>query len=190
MSLKTVQTLLAAAGFDPGSLDGVWGPRTRGALEAALAAARAATGAGEDDPETSLLMAELVRDEGFVPHAYRDSLGYWTIGIGRLIDQRKGGGVSRAEAEMLKRNDIAKARAGLDAAAPWWRGLDPVRQRVMLNMTFNMGPGWVADFRNTSERIRLGDYAGAARGMQASLWARQTGERARRLAAMMRDGVA
>lgn len=25
-----------------------------------------------------------------VPHAYQDHLGYWTIGVGRLIDKRKG----------------------------------------------------------------------------------------------------
>jgi lysozyme len=28
--------------------------------------------------------------EGRVLHAYRDSLGFWTIGVGRLIDARKG----------------------------------------------------------------------------------------------------
>lgn len=26
-----------------------------------------------------------------MPHAYQDSLGYWTIGVGFLIDGRKGG---------------------------------------------------------------------------------------------------
>jgi GH24 family phage-related lysozyme (muramidase) len=29
---------------------------------------------------------QLKRDEGEVLHAYKDSLGYWTIGIGILID--------------------------------------------------------------------------------------------------------
>jgi GH24 family phage-related lysozyme (muramidase) len=28
--------------------------------------------------------------EGKIPYAYRDSLGLWTVGIGRLIDARKG----------------------------------------------------------------------------------------------------
>lgn len=28
--------------------------------------------------------------EGRVLHAYRDSLGFWTVGVGRLIDARKG----------------------------------------------------------------------------------------------------
>jgi lysozyme len=31
----------------------------------------------------------LTRDEGRVRHAYQDHLGFWTIGVGRLIDQRK-----------------------------------------------------------------------------------------------------
>ncbi len=42
---------------------------------------------------------QLRRDEGEVLHAYQDSLGYWTIGIGVLIDKRKGGGITKAESE-------------------------------------------------------------------------------------------
>ena len=40
--MKDVQRALQGAGFDPGPVDGVWGPRTAVALDAALAAARAA----------------------------------------------------------------------------------------------------------------------------------------------------
>lgn len=38
MSIRKVQERLAAAGFDPGPIDGKWGARTEGALDAALAA--------------------------------------------------------------------------------------------------------------------------------------------------------
>ena len=68
------------------------------------------------------------------------------------------------------------------------RDLDPVRQRVMLNMTFNMGVGWIDDFKNTVETIRRGDYASAASGMLKSKWHKDVGDRAQRLAAMMRTG--
>ena len=34
---------------------------------------------------------DLTIDEGRVSHVYKDSLGYYTIGIGHLVDQRKGG---------------------------------------------------------------------------------------------------
>lgn len=30
----------------------------------------------------------LETDEGRVPHAYQDHLGYWTIGVGHLVDKR------------------------------------------------------------------------------------------------------
>jgi len=188
MTAKAVQSALRAAGFDPGPIDGVIGAATLAALDAALKAA--AANAEPEDDNDKLLMAELLRDEGFVSHAYQDSLGYYTIGIGRLIDRRKGGGITREEAEFLKRNDIARFKADLDKAAPWWRSLDPVRQRVMLNMTFNMGAGWVANFKNTAGAIEAGDYERAALGMLASAWARQTKTRAKRLAEMMRTGIA
>jgi lysozyme len=190
VSIKIVQTMLKEAGFDPGPIDGKWGTRTLGALQAALADRAPVQPTGETDPNDTALIAELLRDEGFVPHAYQDSLGYWTIGIGRLIDRRKGGGITRAEAEYLKRNDIARFKAELDRDAPWWRELDPVRQRVILNMTFNLGAGWIDEFKNTVGFIRNGEYDRASRGMLASAWARQVGARAQRLAAMMRTGEA
>lgn len=37
------------------------------------------------------LATQLRQEEGSVPHAYQDHLGFWTIGIGRLVDQRKPG---------------------------------------------------------------------------------------------------
>ncbi|MDB5422300.1 MAG: hypothetical protein JWR59_2247 [Brevundimonas sp.] len=93
------------------------------------------------DPNDAQRAIELERDEACVRHAYKDSRGYWTIGIGRLIDKTLGGGITREEALYLKRNDIVRFKGELDLAAPWWRTLDPVRQRAVLNMTFNLGLG-------------------------------------------------
>lgn len=197
-AIREIQTMLAEAGFDPNGIDGLWGRGSRAALRKALDAASAGgpqstvtvSLAEPVDENDQLLIAELLRDEGFVPHAYKDSLGYWTIGIGRLIDQRRGGGISRDEAEYLKANDIRRFKAALDRKAPWWRDLDPVRRRVILNMTFNMGEGWIDKFTNTVAHIRGGRWEAAASGMLASAWARQVGDRAKRLAQMMRTGRA
>ena len=49
---------------------------------------------------------QIKRHEGFVSNAYKDSLGYLTIGYGRLIDKSKGGGISETEAEYLLANDV------------------------------------------------------------------------------------
>lgn len=137
---------------------------------------------GNDD----ILLAELRRDEGVIRSAYPDSLGWLTIGVGRLIDARKGGGLSDDEIDFLLRNDVVKVRAELDVALPWWRGLDPVRQRVLQNMAFNLGIPGLLTFKNTLAAMKAGDWDRAAAGMLASKWASQVGERATRLARMMK----
>lgn len=134
------------------------------------------------------LIAILRRDEGVVKHEYKDSLGFSTIGVGRLIDGRKGGGLSDDEIDYLLANDIKKAMAGLDQSIPWWRNLTPARQRVLVSMAFNLGIGGLLGFKNTLAMVKAGDYAGAARGMLQSKWAGQVGDRAVRLAAMMESG--
>lgn len=153
-----------------------------------------AIGAVDADANDAILAQELERDEGFVPHAYKDSLGFLTIGIGRLIDKAKGGRITREEALYLKRNDIARFKGELDRAAPWWRGLDPVRQRAVLNMTFNLGSGWITPgnpkaWPNTVALLKAGRYAEAADAIRANkTWVGQVGDRALRIAKQIETG--
>jgi len=135
-----------------------------------------------------LLLQEIRRDEGVVPHAYQDSLGYWTVGVGRLIDKRRGGKLSDDEIDYLLVNDITRFVDDLDAKLPWWRTLSPVRQRVMVNMAFNLGTAGLLGFRNTLRHVQAGRYDLAAKGMLASKWSTQVKGRAVRLAEMMRTG--
>lgn len=135
-----------------------------------------------------LLIKELVRDEGVVLHAYQDSVGLWTIGIGRLIDKRKGGGITQAEAEYLLANDVDKVVSQLDAKLPWWRQLSPVRMRVIINMAFNLGVDGLLGFKNTLGMVQRGEFEAASKGMLNSTWAKQVGNRAVRLADMMKAG--
>ncbi|OZI79929.1 glycoside hydrolase family protein [Bordetella genomosp. 2] len=128
-------------------------------------------------------------DEGEVLHAYQDHLGYWTIGVGRLIDKRKGGGISRTESALLLSNDIAEKEAELDRRLPWWRELPDARRAVILAMAFQMGVDGLLSFKNTLALVRADNFDGAARGMLASLWARQTPERAHRMAEQMRTNT-
>jgi lysozyme len=134
------------------------------------------------------LLAQIEEHEGFRDHAYQDSLGHWTIGYGRLIDKRKGGGISREEARTLLLHDLQTVFAGLDAKLPWWRELDAIRRRVLVDMAFNLGVGGLTKFRATLAAVREGCWDEAAKGMLHSRWAGQVGRRARRLAAMMRTG--
>ncbi len=131
---------------------------------------------------------QLILHEGVVDHAYQDSLGFWTIGVGRLIDARKGGHLSRDEIKCLLRNDVELVNAALDKRLPWWRTLSPVRQKVLTDMAFNLGVDGLLTFKNTLAAIEAGDYAMGAAGMLASKWAEQVKGRAVRLAEMMKTG--
>jgi lysozyme len=135
------------------------------------------------------LAAQLAIDEGVRLKPYQDTVGKLTIGVGRNLDDV---GISKPEAMMLLGADIDNACADLDRALPWWRNMSDRRMQALANMCFNMGIGdskrGLLSFRNTLTKMQAGDYAGAAQGMLESQWARQVGERAQRLAQMMREG--
>lgn len=161
------------------------------------------------------LAREIARDEGDKLKVYRCSEGFLTIGKGRnletvgitadesaalgiTVSSCIARGITQAQSDALFANDIVRSEADLDRHLPWWRQLDPVRQRVMLNMCFNMGIGWpptktrkgkgLRAFVDTLPKIHRGDWQGAVAGMRSSLWHRQVGDRAVRLEAMMLTG--
>lgn len=132
-----------------------------------------------------VLKADLKRDEGERLKPYRDTVGKLTIGVGRNLDDV---GISESEADFLLMSDIGRTEGDLDHHLPWWRQQDEARQRVLLNMGFNMGVGALLNFRNMLSALTAGNYAKAADEMMNSKWARQVGERAERLAKLMREG--
>lgn len=131
------------------------------------------------------LKRQLVAHEGLRLKPYLCTAGKRTIGIGRNLDDV---GITEAEAMMLLDNDIDRCEAELDRALPWWRQMTEARQRVLLDMCFNLGIGRLLGFRNTLAAMEREDYHLAADGMLASKWASQVGRRAQTLASMMRSG--
>lgn len=143
-----------------------------------------------------LLITELIRDEGVRLNAYDDATGlpirpgstvkgHLTIGIGRSLDVR---GVTPEEAQYLLSNDIDAFTLGLQQRYVWFNNLDDTRQRVLVNMAFNLGLAGIAKFPEMLEYVADGRYGLAASAMETSLWYREVGTRAVRLAAMMRNG--
>ncbi len=125
--------------------------------------------------------------EGRVAHAYEDSLGYLTIGIGHLIDQRKGGRLPDSIIDALFEHDLHEHTNELFAHLPWARELDPVRQAVLIDMFFNMRRGLLG-FKETLRHFEAGRWEAAADAMLDSKWAQQVKTRATRLATMVRTG--
>ena len=134
------------------------------------------------------LIKQLRRDEGEVLTAYQDHLGFWTIGVGRLIDKRKGGGLSPEESAFLLNNDVDTRIKALEDAFPWFKGMDETRKGVLVNMSFQMGVNGLKAFKNTLASVANGLYEKAASQMLESLWASQTPERAKRLSEQMKTG--
>lgn len=130
----------------------------------------------------------LYESEAKVPYAYQDSLGYWTIGVGRLIDKRLGGGLSDDEIEYLLSNDMKKAEVTARKLVKNFDALTDNRKVVILDLAFNLGETKLAKFVNTLKAINEGRWEDAAEGMKNSLWYVQVGNRSKKLVQMMRQG--
>jgi lysozyme len=134
------------------------------------------------------LRAQLIRHEGLRLSAYQDSLGYWTIGVGRLIDARMGGGLSNAEAMLLLDHDIDECVTDLTARFPWYEALDDVRQRAVTDLRFNLGAQGLNGFKQFLAAMGRADYEVAAVSLVRSKWYGQVGTRAERIVSQVRTG--
>jgi lysozyme len=148
-----------------------------------------------DPTNLALLIAELRRDEGvrYVPYLDTATPPNETVGVGfNLNAHALPAGwtypLSDAQVNQLLSQTLQDTFAALDSHLPWWRQMDPVRQRVIANMAFNIGVAGLLTFHNTLLAMQRGSYAVAAAGMLASQWAKQVGARAQRLASAMEYG--
>lgn len=144
---------------------------------------------------------------------YKCSAGKWTIGIGRnledvglnnaeqkvvlgtyalsrieVIDALLERGITEEKAMYLLANDIEKCRADL-AGYGWYTTLDKIRQKVILDMRFNLGLAGLLTFKKMIAALKDKDYARAADEMKDSKWYHDVGTRSVRLIKMMREGL-
>lgn len=158
----------------------------------------------------------LILDEGRKAKKYTDSEGYWTIGVGHLIDNRKGGSLplfivqelDRRGIDIYARNDalpedlidklldydIALHVGELEVVQPWVKTLDAVRHAAISDMCFNLGiepfdHDGFKDWPMFIEQMRTCQWGQASANMLSTRWATQVGKRAQRLAKMVRSGV-
>jgi lysozyme len=142
------------------------------------------------------LKAELERDEGRRLTAYRDSLGYWTIGVGHLLGSSpRMSSITDAECDALFVADVQAAEKFLDTHLPsaqyWAPYHGEAPYRALVNMAFNLGPK-LLEFKKFLAALSGAepDFTTAAKEMLDSLWAKQVGDRAQRLHDMILSGGA
>lgn len=131
------------------------------------------------------LFAQLRLHEGVEHKPYQCTAGYLTIGVGRNIEER---GLSDDEIDYILNNDVNIATDELVDTFDWYADLSDVRQRVVVDMVFNLGMPRFKQFQNMISAIEAGDWSEAAAQMMDSRWAKQVGARAERLRDMMETG--
>jgi lysozyme len=130
------------------------------------------------------LMTDLIVDEGIRTELYRCTAGKQTIGVGRNIQDR---GISKGEAMFLLANDIDSVCDELDARLYWWRDLPQDVQLALANMAFNMGVPKLLKFERMLEDLENKRFGSAAEEALDSRWAEQVGDRADRIAKLIRS---
>jgi lysozyme len=157
------------------------------------------------DHDRLALISQLIRHESIKAKPYIDSLGYLTIGVGYNLTARGYGPLSETLERTVTLQDLrlqgltqdeclAQLDADIDecirdlATFPWFVRLDPVRQRVCVDMRFCLGPSKFRQFKKMIAALRKQDYATAADEIVDSEFYRQTKSRGVRLARWMRTG--
>lgn len=133
--------------------------------------------------------ARLILDEDEVLHAYQDHLGFWTIGVGHLIDKRKGGGISQQVSRYILSDDIRGKVNECAERFDWFAGLNEARRNVIVCMAFQLGVDGVSEFKLMIRAICHQDWVAASLEMCDSDWHKQTPARCERMAKIMLRGV-
>lgn len=120
---------------------------------------------------------------------YKDHLGYDTVGYGHLVKKGEdfSKGLTEAEAERLLASDLKESvEAAFDIATQQNINDQFIIQLTLVEMVFQLGKAGVLGFTNTLAKMARKDYRGAADGMLASKWAKQTPERVNKMAERVR----
>ena len=155
---------------------------------------------------TSHFLDKLIEHEGMVLTVYKDTLGIDTIGIGRNLKDRGISkeeldymdypnmdaiyehGITEADARYLAMNDIKIVENELCAVHKCVEDLDGVRQLILMDMAFNMGVPRLCKFKKMWNAIHEQKFEAASLEMMDSKWARQVGQRAKKLSEAMKLG--
>lgn len=135
---------------------------------------------------------EIIQDEGKEVNKdglhilYFDHLGNPTICYGQLVSDK--GGIPDHIARELLQWKIGEVVKRLDDNMPWWRGESDMRKRALINMAFQLGIGGLMKFKRMLWAMQHGNYETAYKEALDSRWAKQTPNRAMRVAKMIRDG--
>lgn len=121
------------------------------------------------------LFEELLRDEGFRTNSYLDTKNNWTIGVGHLLGKSSEYRNIAWPPEKVVLTFIEDINASIFYVKKYIKNFDslsPARQRVLISMMFNMGPGSFSGFKRMIAAINQYNYYKAYEEMLDSEWAK------------------
>lgn len=137
------------------------------------------------DTDLRSLKKLLERHEENRKFPYVDTVGKITIGVGHNLTDL---GLTPTQISGILDDDIQNTLAFLDKNCPWFKDLDAVRQKAIADMTFNL-MGKILDFSKMIDALKKKDWDRVSAELLDSVFAQQTGKRAKNLAYMLRTGL-
>lgn len=110
--------------------------------------------------------------------------GKLTVGVGRNLEDR---GLSDDEIDYLLDNDICDCISNAQKFR-WFEGLDPVRQAVIVELIFNLGPTRFSTFKKFIKAVSEQRWQNAAAELKNSVWYTQVKGRGDTLIAQVTTG--
>lgn len=133
-----------------------------------------------------MTVAEIIkRFEGFSDKLYKCQAGKWTIGYGYNIEDR---GLPKDICDELLSRDIAMVSLWLRENFVWYERLSDARKKAVISMVYQLGETRFLGFKKFLAALNSGNYELAYVEMLNSRWARQTPERAKKTALVIRTG--
>ncbi len=144
-------------------------------------------------------------NEGSKPCVYKDSLGIPTIGIGFNLQRSDAAQkitalglnfqniltgkicLSLDQITKLFNADLEHHSAGAKKCVSTFNQLPSCVQKVLIDMSFNMGPSALCSWPNFIKQLNNKDYAGAANNMKSTTWCSQVKTRCDRNVNLIRN---
>ena len=131
-------------------------------------------------PDFKALIERIGVNEGFRSKPYKCSEGVWTIGHGMTW-------ITEEESLSILTGRITELHLQLSEDLGWYKDMPPEVKGVIIEMCYQMGFAGFCKFKKAISNMQDKNWKEAANEMLDSLWAKQTPERANRLADIVRE---
>jgi len=138
------------------------------------------------------LMESVKQHEGYRNKVYLDTLGKRTVGVGHLCTEDWWEDDKEYEEEFLMKileEDLQEAIEGASTLMLQHdcSDIDEKAHEILIEMVFQLGMTGVSKFKNMWKALSEHNYTGASYEMLDSKWAKQTPNRAKSMAELMKS---